>query len=328
MKKFLFRAVLLLIIAFSSYLFYVSRPSGNIDNYAQYYTDNYAQPTNGSVKVTFLGTSTLLFDDGATQILIDGFFTRMSLTQLKLSENQSDKSLIDNHLKRFGMNRVKGLFVTHSHFDHAFDAAYTAQKTGAKLYGSRSTLNIGRGGGLPESQMQLFKSQDTIRLGDFKIRVIPSKHSEPNVLKDDGVEIQQPLAQPAKIEAYTEGGSYDFLIEHKGHSIYVKPSANFVEGALDSLKADVFFCGISTIGKHPVDWQQTFYNQTVRRLEPSVFVPLHWDDFTKPLSEHLEMLPRYANDSPKDFDPIIQWLKEDKIQFRILQGTKSIVLFQ
>ena len=35
-----------------------------------------AQPENGQIKVTWLGTTSLLLDDGDSQIMIDGFISR------------------------------------------------------------------------------------------------------------------------------------------------------------------------------------------------------------------------------------------------------------
>ena len=84
-------------------------------------------------------------------------------------------------------------------------------------------------------------------------------------------------------------------------SIYVKPSPNFIEGALDSLRADVVFIGIATVTNHQLSWQEKFYEQTVRKLKPSLVIPLHWDDFFKPVSDHLVMLPRFVNNGPKGF---------------------------
>lgn len=56
-------------------------------------------------------------------------------------------------------------------------------------------------------------------MGDFKITVIPSIHSKPNMFNDDlGKEIKQPLENPKNLKQYKEGGSYDFFIEHKDHA--------------------------------------------------------------------------------------------------------------
>ena len=328
MKKRILIGLLIILLLFILFVFYKTRPSGDIDNYKDYYVNDTSQPKDGEVKVTFFGVSTLLFDDGQTQLLIDGFFSRPPLWRALITKIKSDNSLIDDIVTTYKMDRVKALFVTHSHYDHALDAAYTAKRTGAMLYGSVSTLNIGRGGGLNEEQLSLFQPNQILQFGEFTVQVIPSKHSPGNALKDDGVVIDKPLAQPAKVKAYSEGGSYDFYIKHKGKSIYVKPSPNYLEGALDSLKADVLFMGIATVAKKEQAWQDKYYQQTVGTLRPALVIPVHWDDFLHPISEKLVMLPRFANDTPKDFDLFIKKTKADQIDFKILQGTKSIVLFK
>src|SRR6185503_15740900 len=125
-------------------------------------------------------------------------------------------------------------------------AGYVSKMTGATLHGSRSTLNIGRGADVPESQLQLYEPNLDLSVGDFTVRVVPSRHGG-NALKDDNVEILAPLKQPASMKAYAEGGSFDFLITHHGKKVYVKPSPNFIAGALDSLSADVVLLGIPTV---------------------------------------------------------------------------------
>jgi L-ascorbate metabolism protein UlaG (beta-lactamase superfamily) len=160
------------------------------------------------------------------------------------------------------------------------------------------------------------------------VQVIPSKHSGGNAQKDDGVIINQPLTQPSKIKAYTEGGSFDFYIKHNGHSIYVKPSPNYIAGALDSIRADIVFIGTATVAGQPASWQDAYYEQTIGKLKPALVIPLHWDDFFEPVSDHLVMLPRMVKASEKDFDIFINRTNADKIDFRILQGTKSILLFK
>ena len=328
MKRRILIGLAIILLLFILFVFYRTRPSGDIDDYKDYYVNDTSRPKDGAVKVTFFGVSTLLFDDGQTQILIDGFFSRPPLWRALITKIKSDTALIDDIVTAYKMDRVKGIFVTHSHYDHALDAAYTAKRTGAVLYGSVSTLNIGRGGGLNEEQLSLFQPLRDLQLGEFTVQVIPSKHSPGNALKDDGVIIDKPLGQPAKMKAYSEGGSYDFYIKYKGKSIYVKPSPNYVEGALDSLKADVLFMGIATVAKKEQAWQDKYYQQTAGTLKPSLVVPLHWDDFFHPVSENLVMLPRFVADTPKDFDLFIQRTKADNIDFKILQGTKSILLFK
>ena len=117
------------------------------------------------------------------------------------------------------------------HYDHAFDVAHVVKKTGAKLHGSLSTLNIGKGGGLEEDQMQLFEAGKEVRVGRFTVSVLKSKHTPPivGVNNDLGEVIDKPLKQPG-LPRLQGGGSFDILIRHGGNSMLVKPSDNFVEG--------------------------------------------------------------------------------------------------
>ena len=299
-----------------------------MDAYKAYYHDDTGKPANGSVKVTFLGTSTLLIDDGETQLLTDGFLSRLSLIQTLTSKLLTDEKVVDDLLTRFQMNRVKGIFVTHSHYDHAFDVAYVTRWTNAKLYGSESTLNIGRGGGLKEEQLSLFEPGKEIQFGRFSVIVLNSKHSPMTSFNDDlGKVIDKPLNQPAKLKEYVEGGSFDFLIKHNGHIIFIKPNLNYIEGSLDSLRADVLFLGIGTLSKQSDDFKAKYYEETVRNLKPKLVLPLHWDNFLLPFSEELQMLPNFADDTSASFQSIIQKTKTDNMEFKILQGGKSIVLF-
>jgi len=325
MKKILLVIAALLVIAIA-FLYIRTRPSGDINNYSGHFINDEATPSDSSVRITFFGVSTILFDDRKTQILIDGFFSRPSMVKALTSSIASDTSLIADVIQQYGINRLNGIFVTHSHYDHGFDAGHVSKMTGAKLYGSNSTLNIGRGAGVPESQLQLYEPNIDLQLGHFGVRVVPSKHSPGNALKDDEVEIGAPLKQPASWKAYTEGGSYDFLITHHGKKIYVKPSPNFISGALDSLSADVLLIGIPTISKHGPDWRDQFYKENVTALEPSVVIPIHWDDFFNPLSDELVMLPKFVCNAEEDFDFFLERTNSDGIEFIILQGTKSYIV--
>jgi L-ascorbate metabolism protein UlaG (beta-lactamase superfamily) len=327
-KKIILGVAAALLLIAAVYIFIKTRPSGDIARYKEYFTNDTGTPKGSEVKVTFFGVSTLLFDDGETQILIDGFFSRPSMWKALASKIESDTAQIDKIFATYKMDRVKGIFVTHSHYDHAFDVAYTTNKTGATLFGSVSTLNIGRGGGVKEDQLSLYRPYEEIQLGKFTVQVIPSKHSAGNAQKDDGVIIDKPLTQPAKIKAYTEGGSFDFYIKHNGKAIYVKPSPNYVEAALDTTRADVVFMGTATVAGHPAPWPEKYYEQTIGKLKPSLLVPLHWDDFFEPLSANLVMLPRLVDAGNKDFDFFISKTSADKIDFKILQGTQSIILFK
>jgi L-ascorbate metabolism protein UlaG (beta-lactamase superfamily) len=106
---------------------------------------------NGRLKVTFFGTSTLLFDDGVSQIIVDGFFSRPKTGKVAFGKIRSNEKVIRAMIAKYQLHRLKAIFVCHSHYDHALDAPLLSQLTGAKLYGSYSTLNLGKGENLSEN---------------------------------------------------------------------------------------------------------------------------------------------------------------------------------
>jgi L-ascorbate metabolism protein UlaG (beta-lactamase superfamily) len=302
--------------------------SGDIERYRKHFLPaNEAEPRNGAVKVTFLGTGTLLFDDGETQLMTDGFFSRPSFLKVIRGKIETDPKVVDSALKRAGVTNLKALFVAHSHYDHAFDVAHVAKKTGAKLHGSASTLNIGRGGDVKEDQLELFEPGKDINLGRFTVSVLKSKHTPPiaGINDDLGQVIDKPLKQPASFRDYKEGGSFDILIRHGEHTMLVKPSDNFLEGALDKVRADVLFLGTAGMGIYKKEFRDEVYDQTVGKVRPRLVVPLHWDSFFDPLSEKLQF--PIVGDGPGGFDYLIGRLKKDGIRFGIMQGYQSVLLF-
>lgn len=303
--------------------------SANISDYRSYYiNDTTTTIPVGAVRVTFFGTSTLLFDDGKTQIMIDGFFSRPPLLNVLLSKLKTNTGFVNDVLLKYGIDKLKGIFVSHSHYDHALDVAYVTKVTNATLYGSSSTINIGRGEGLGEIQMSLFEPGKEISIGEFTVTILKAKHSQlPGKFNDVGIEITQPLKQPAMMKEYKEGGSFDICIKHGEHIILIKPSCNYIKGALDYIKADVFFLNIAGLTRQDSSFQTNFYEQTVKKTKPGLVIPVHWDNFFKPLSGNLKAYPKIMKDVKGDFNYMIKRTKADEIDFRILQGYKSILLF-
>ncbi|WP_370045161.1 MBL fold metallo-hydrolase [Lysinibacillus sp. RC79] len=301
-------------------------PSADIQQYKEYYAPKTKQKAlnQGQIKVTFLGTSSLLFDDGNTQLMIDGFISRLPLLKmLPFSTVKTDADAVNKAFKKIGIdnNKLRGLFIAHTHYDHALDLAYIAKQTGTHVYGSESAINIGLGNGINMKQMSVYEVNKAMQFGNFTVTVIQSKHSP---TFDEGEKIKEPLKQPAKALDYHEDSSYDFLITHNNKTFYVKPSANYIEGALDDIHADVLFLGIGVLGAQDQDFQNMYYEQTVRKVQPKLIIPIHWDNFNKPLTDALEALPKFADNTKKGLDFIITRTKADKIDLQILQGFQSI----
>ncbi|MEM0960932.1 MAG: MBL fold metallo-hydrolase [Bacteroidota bacterium] len=293
-----------------------------------------SRPDSGAVRVTYLGTSTLLFDDGASRLMIDGFITRPGWWTVLGRELRTDESLVDRTLAQVGAERLDAVFVVHSHYDHALDAAYVARSTGATLYGSHSTLNVGRGGGLAESELRAVIPGSEYTVGRFHVTAIGSRHLQnrnpvirPVLEWALGGEIEDPLVQPAHSTAYNEGGVLDLMIRHGDLRVLVKATADFVPGALRGRSADIVFLGIGGLGKASPEHRDALYDEVVCTLAPRWIIPIHWDDFARPLFEPLRAMPRLMDDTAASLDYLIGQADADRsLTLHLLDTFQSATL--
>ena len=252
------------------------------------------------MKVTYFGTTMLLFNDGKDQVLFDCHVTRPSLLKCFAGDLNIDKKTADQVLKDYDFSRLRAIFVSHSHHDHVMDMPYFARKTGCAVYGSSSTLNVARGGKVKEELLHEFSLNAAYAVGAFKIRIIPSIHSKAHWYNDDlGQTIDEPIKYPARKKDFKEGGSFDFYVEHKGKKIVIRPSYNYIKGQWDGMKADVLFLGIAGISKDSEKRKTEFFAETIEKLGPSLVIPVHWDNFFVPLYGKIKGQPSLMEDTGK-----------------------------
>lgn len=258
------------------------------------YRDLFDLPrADSGVTVTFLGVASLLIDDGVTQVLTDGFFSRPGLLRVAFGRLAPDPGRICAGLERAGATRVRAVVPVHSHFDHALDSAAVATSTGARLVGGASTANLGRGGGVPEDRIDVVSDGDALTVGDFRLTFIASEHCAPDRFPGT---IDAPVTPPARATAYKCGEAWSIVVGHtSGHRMLVQGSAGYVDGALANVDADVAYLGIGQLGKQSDEYIHRYWEQTVRAVGASEVVLIHWDDFFRPLDRPLRAVP-YAGD--------------------------------
>lgn len=277
------------------------------------------------VSATFFGTSTVYLSDGTSGIMIDGFLTRPSLLRVFAGRVAPNPQRIRDHLARGEVTSLDGLFVAHSHYDHAMDSPEVIRQLGGTLYGSESTLNVGRGAGLGEERMSVIRSGDEFSFGDFTVHVFTGEHSPGNLYPGT---IDKPLATPTKASNYRDGGCYSFYISHPTGSMLIHPSANFVPHRFDGLDVDMLYLGVGVLGNQSEQFRDEYWQHVVTATRPTLIVPVHWDHFGRNLSKKLRALPSVLDKYSVVEDFLKRKCAEDGIAWNFQDAFETIDPFQ
>ncbi|MEU7930439.1 MULTISPECIES: MBL fold metallo-hydrolase [Micromonospora] len=271
--------------------------------------------------VTFLGTASLLFDDGDTAVLTDGFFSRPSLLRVALRKLAPDDARIDSALTRLGLEhdeggrRLAAVVPVHTHFDHVLDSATVALRTGAVLTGGRSAAWVGRGAGLTDDRIQVVTPREPVTRGPFTLTFVKSTHCPPD--RFPGA-ITAPVVPPARASAYRCGEAWSVLVAHtSGRTALVQGSAGYLPGALDGCRADVVYLGVGQLGVQDEQYLRAYWNQTVRAVGARRVVLVHWDDFFRPLDQPLRALPYAGDDLDRTMRVLVRLADHDRIPLRL-----------
>jgi L-ascorbate metabolism protein UlaG (beta-lactamase superfamily) len=269
----------------------------------------------GDFSVTFLGVASLVFDDGRSAVLTDGFFSRPSLLKAGFGRVAPDSARISAALTRLGHRGLDTVLPVHSHFDHAMDSAVVALQTGATLFGGESTANIGRGAGLPAEQIRVVTPGEPVTRGAFTLTWIESRHCPPD--RFPGV-ITEPVVPPVRTPAYRCGEAWSVLVQHEsGRTGLVQGSAGYVPRALDGYRADVVYLGVGQLGLQTPSYIESYWSQTVRAVGARRVVLIHWDDFFRPLDRPLRALPYAGDDLDVTMRELDRLARDDKVALHL-----------
>jgi L-ascorbate metabolism protein UlaG (beta-lactamase superfamily) len=240
-----------------------------------------------AVRIAWMGTAGLYVTDGETGFFIDPFVSRSGLLKVLWGHPlASQPQKICDWLNRIGCCHTEAVIVSHSHYDHALDAPFFAQKTGARLIGSDSTAWIGRGAGVAENQIDIVHAGDRINLGKFEILFIESRHSKAvfGRVPWPGA-ITEPLIPPAAASDYRLGEIFALVVKHPNGSFVHLGSAGYIEGMFDGLEAHTIFLSIA--GRENTE---DLLQNTALALKAKQIIPIHFDNFFRPLDQEMSVL--------------------------------------
>lgn len=292
---------------------------------ARYVPQTYVKTTNtdipkGELFAIFYGTTTLLISDGEKTILIDGFFSRQGIWESFFSQMKPDNdaiSIIEN-------KSIDYLLVAHSHFDHARDAAQVAKVKDSKLYGSANTSALKKlVNPLPEPVTKPLLLPDS----KFRVTFIESDHVE----KSSILEFFEKafLTVSGGSEFIESGKTYSFHIEHENTRILIVPSANFPTNWATNIperRADIVFLSIGLLGEQKPGYITRLWKSTVVDTCAKWVIPIHWDDFRKPLDRKRTVKLQATLDIVNDISTAMRELHE-LAKITICNGQSVKILF-
>ncbi len=231
------------------------------------------------IKVRWLTVASVIIEDGESAILVDPAWTRPTLLNaLGLSRLKSDEKLVESELKKLNITKVDGIFTSHQHFDHSLDAPVVARLTGAVNYVDENSLLISNAFKDPRIKTKMISDNGIIEIGKFKITTMKREHA---AIRAMGTKFL-PGAVPADFDfgfwQYHEGQTWFYLIEHPEKNILLDQASesrpDLIAGK--TKKIDVLIQGIANRESDKV-----FLDGYLKIYNPSVFIPLHFDNFFK-----------------------------------------------
>lgn len=246
-----------------------------------------AAPGAGRVAVRWLGTAGYELECDGVTLLIDPYLTRAGYGRVFLGSLRPDTAVIDREI-----TAADAILVSHSHFDHVLDVPHIAARTGAVVYGSKSTANLMAAVGHPADRVVTFEKGrvSELEVGPFRIRAVPSLHSPfalGRIPYPGDIPCTCELPMPGR--GYRCGEVFNFEIRVAGRTFYHLGSAALVDDLVPVGKdgIDVLLLCIAARFATP-----DFVPRVLRATQPRVVMPMHYDNFLRPLDRSMQLLPR------------------------------------
>ncbi|MFT6046827.1 MAG: L-ascorbate metabolism protein UlaG (beta-lactamase superfamily) [Arenicella sp.] len=270
-----------------------------------------------ALKITFMGNTTLIFEDGLSTFVLDGFVSWPTKRQLVLRTKA--KSRVEDVFACLGIDTIDMITALHTHYDHALDVPEIMHQFKPALIGSSSLQNLAC---RANNQAQCYEQAaiTTGKTGCFDIELEPASHSQP---KDWLRRFMQSFAAPLKgsigheidhprkgksprlpttgfrwSKHWVQGRSHNVTVRHGDDVIYVYGGQPNDENNELLSQANVIFVAVAAYPVETPDsetnqafWQALNHSFSESPGEVKLIIPVHWDDFTKPIPQDFKSKP-------------------------------------
>jgi L-ascorbate metabolism protein UlaG (beta-lactamase superfamily) len=217
---------------------------------------------------------------------LDAAFYWLNVTDVVVNED-----LVDDYLESIGPERIQSVLVTHTHFDHAPDAAYIVCNTEANGVGSVDFGHVVRRMcGENNTDYNWLKNRVNVLsyATSWATRVQAGLfdwgHSGDPTPPIDG-SVEPTGGYPMKVGEYKLGRNFGIFMKFGSKQIFVG-TPFYEEEELDRLRAevdgdlDVLFLSV-------IFWNETEQGgvrELIESFNPRLIVPIHFDDYSEPIS--------------------------------------------
>lgn len=218
----------------------------------------------------YLGAAGWRIRAAETSLLIDPYFTRMSMLATLL-----DRAVPDVALIRRSTPPSDAILVTHPHHDHLMDVPEAARVTSARVYASEQGSVLLEKLGVPAQQLYPIFPGDHLACGLFEIKVFTSPHR----LIFGWVPYEGPLRgdvkPPLRAADYRMDVQFSFLITINGLRILLASGIR----EEPAVEADILLVG--------ADASRDQLYAILSASKPRIVMPNHWDDMFLSLDSHV-----------------------------------------
>ncbi|ARX88227.1 hypothetical protein SMD44_07714 [Streptomyces alboflavus] len=161
---------------------------------------------------------------------------------------------------------------------------FLAKATGARVIGTETTYHVLRSFGVDAAQLVVVKGGEVLDFDGYVVEVASSRHSRNAAYSyfAPGTLTAPPATAPRTVADLPEGDTLAFKVTPDGApSALFMGASDFDERSFAGLAPDVAMLAVAST--------ESTYRYVPRLLaalgRPGVVVPVHWDDFERPLAE-------------------------------------------
>jgi L-ascorbate metabolism protein UlaG (beta-lactamase superfamily) len=218
----------------------------------------------GTLRFRWLGVGGVELSVGDQTLVIDPYLTRVPFWRVAFGRVRPNRELIAEKIPRCDL-----VLVTHPHVDHLLDVPDVVRNTGAVALGSANTCRLLAVLGVPGAQIREIDVGDQLTLGDFRVDVLPAGHVTFWGWRPFSGPLPPGLRPPLRARDYRMDRCFGFLVDAGGRRLLHCPGT--------AVPAEVLTVKpLGTCAR---------YESLLRNVRPRIVIPVHWDDFYRPLSK-------------------------------------------